>query len=117
MVSARRGECKFLSLPRRDRGLRYAPALERTTHARKDSIRDTPDWSRPANARASGPRTFGRRSRPENPGDHGVTGLNTPLRVLYGIVITVAVGSALGRIFSAQLLPEPSQHRDERTAG
>src|SRR5262245_44482502 len=43
--------------------------------------------------------------------------MNTPLRFLYGILICVAVGAALGRIFSAQLVLEPSQHRDQKTPG
>jgi hypothetical protein len=40
--------------------------------------------------------------------------MNSPPRLLYGILITVAVGSAVGRILSTQLLFEPSIHRDEK---
>ncbi len=42
--------------------------------------------------------------------------MNTSRRLLYGILITVALGSALGRIFSTQLLFEPSLHRDEKNS-
>jgi hypothetical protein len=38
-------------------------------------------------------------------------------RLIYGILITVAVGSAVGRILSAQLVFEPSLHRDEKKGG
>jgi hypothetical protein len=37
-------------------------------------------------------------------------------RFLYGILITVAAGSAVGRILSTQLVFEPSLHRDEKNA-
>jgi hypothetical protein len=37
-------------------------------------------------------------------------------RLLYGILITVAAGSAVGRILSTQLVLEPSLHRDEKNA-
>ena len=38
----------------------------------------------------------------------------TTSRLLYGILITVAVGAALGRLMSTQLVLEPSLHRDEQ---
>jgi hypothetical protein len=37
-------------------------------------------------------------------------------RLLYGILITVAAGSAVGRVLSTQLVFEPSLHRDEKNA-
>src|SRR5438132_13695704 len=40
--------------------------------------------------------------------------MNASRRLIYGILITVAVGSAVGRIFSTQLVFEPSLHRDEK---
>src|SRR5262249_26129247 len=44
-------------------------------------------------------------------------GMDASRRLIYGILITVAVGSAVGRILSAQLVFEPSLHRDEKKAG
>src|SRR4051794_5133701 len=40
--------------------------------------------------------------------------MNASRRLVYGIVIAAAVGSAVGRILSTQLVFEPSIHRDER---
>lgn len=40
--------------------------------------------------------------------------MNTSRRLVFGILITVATGAALGRIASAQLVFEPAAHRDER---
>jgi hypothetical protein len=42
--------------------------------------------------------------------------MNASRRLIYGILITVAVGSALGRILSTQLVFEPSIHRDEKNS-
>src|SRR5438105_4827108 len=41
-------------------------------------------------------------------------GMKTSRRLIYGILIIVAVGSAVGRILSTQLVFEPSLHRDEK---
>jgi hypothetical protein len=43
--------------------------------------------------------------------------MNARRRLLYGILITVAAGLAVGRIGSAQLLYEPSVHRDASDPG
>ncbi len=43
-----------------------------------------------------------------------VVGMETSRRLIYGILITVAVGAALGRLFSTQLVLEPSLHRNEQ---
>jgi hypothetical protein len=42
--------------------------------------------------------------------------MNASRRLIHGILVTVAVGSAVGRILSAQLVLEPSAHRDEKNA-
>src|SRR5947209_9371433 len=41
-------------------------------------------------------------------------GMKAPRSLLVGILITVAVGSAVGRILSTQLVFEPSLHRDDK---
>src|ERR1700676_1910044 len=42
--------------------------------------------------------------------------MNDERRLIYGILITVAVGLAVGRIVFTQLVFEPSLHRDEKNA-
>ncbi len=38
-------------------------------------------------------------------------------RLVYGVIIAVAVAAVLGRVFSAQLVLEPSQHKDVKSKG
>ncbi len=38
----------------------------------------------------------------------------SPRRLVYGLLLTVALGSAAGRLLSTQLVYEPSVHRDEK---